>query len=74
MDLNVSKLLISSPVRLDGDYFTPTDLIMGVSFCLREVSAYGRLKIWSFSREITGTTPWCPLMGGSTVKAKGADH
>ena len=37
---------------------------MGVRVRFREVSAYGRLKIQSFSRKIAGTAVWCLLMGG----------
>ena len=36
---------------------------MGVRVRLREMSAYGRLKMLTFSREIAGTAVWCLLMG-----------
>ena len=37
---------------------------MGVHIHLREVSAYRRVKKYSFGRETAGTAVWCPLMGG----------
>ena len=45
-----------------GGYFCSVDLEMGVCVCLREVSTKGRLKMWSFTREIAGTAyDRCPL-------------
>ena len=38
--------------------------LIGVRVRLREVSAKGRFKIKSFSREIAGTAGWCPLVRG----------
>ena len=47
-----------------GGNFSSVDLEMGVRVRLQEVSDYGRLRMWSFSREIAGTAVWCPLMRG----------
>ena len=44
-----------------GGYFSSVDLEMGVHVRLREVSAYGRRKMQSFSRKIAVC---CPHMGG----------
>ena len=49
------------PRDLKGGYCSSVDLEMGVRVRLREVSAYGRLKMSSFSREIAKTAVWCPL-------------
>ena len=37
---------------------------MDVCVCLQEVSAYERLKVSSFSREIARAEVWCPLTAG----------
>ena len=68
MDLKASKLsqlghfLFHCPFK--GGYFSSVNLEMVVRVRLREVSAYGRLEMWSFGREIVGTAVWCPLNYG----------
>ena len=59
-----SLAIFSSTVRLRDVIFSSLDLDMGVRVRLREESAYGRLKMWSFNKEIAGTAVWCPLTGG----------
>ena len=72
MDLKAVKLsqlghiLFYCPFK--GGYFSTVDLEMGVRVRLREASAYGRLKILSFSREIAGTAVWCEVMGGVRLR------
>ena len=58
------KTLTDWPFSLLLSVFSSVDLEVGVRVCLREVSAYGRLEMSSFSREIAGKTIWCPFMGG----------
>ena len=41
---------------------------MGVRVRLGEESAYGRIKMQSFSREIAGTAVWRLLMGGVRLR------
>ena len=58
------KTLTDWPFSLLLSVFSSVDLEVGVRVCLREVSAYGRLEMSSFSREIAGKAIWCPFMGG----------
>ena len=51
-----------------GGYFSSVDLEMGVRIRLREVATYRRLKLESFSREITQIEVCYLLMSGVCLR------